>query len=131
MGTYGGGLHKITLDSLNSQLGRIQHYPITRTKSNAANHIYTICTDHTGAVWVGTNGEGIYRFWPEEINAGDKNIRRYVQYKQNYENTHGLTDNYVLSLYEDRGVGFGPAPGMASCIRLIGYKTALSRLVTG
>lgn len=103
VGTYGGGLHKITPDSLNGRLGRIQPYPFTGTHSNsAANHIYTICTDHTGAVWVGTNGEGIYRFKPEEINAGDKNIQRYVHYKQNYANTHGLTDNYVLTLYEDR-----------------------------
>ncbi len=103
VGTQGGGLHRMRLDSLAPRAGGLRPYAFAGAETNvAANHVYTLCADRTGNLWVGTNGEGIYRFRPDDLPDGQPIIRRYVQYRQNYENTHGLTDNYVLTLYEDR-----------------------------
>ena len=100
-GTQGGGLHRMRLDGPGS--GQVRPYAFAGAETNVAtNHVYSLCADRNGTLWVGTNGEGIYRFRPGDLQAGDKTIRRYVQYRQNYENTHGLTDNYVLTLYQDR-----------------------------
>ncbi len=103
VGTGGGGLHRLTFDAAAGRPGRMEHFPLAGTETNpAASHVYALCAARDGSLWVGTNGEGIYRFRPDALRDGDRNVRRYTQYKQNYADTHGLTDNYVLTLYEDR-----------------------------
>ena len=52
------------------------------------NEVMALLPDKNGAMWVGTSGEGLIRFYNGET--------RYIR------QTNGLAENYVQSLFEDR-----------------------------
>jgi signal transduction histidine kinase/ligand-binding sensor domain-containing protein/CheY-like chemotaxis protein len=53
-----------------------------------------IYQDVDGALWIGTQNDGLFRWRPAE--------RRFVQYRHQQGDPHALADNYVYSLFRDR-----------------------------
>jgi len=56
--------------------------------------VYPIFEGRQGDIWIGTNGEGLFRFV--------KKRERFIQYKHDPSIPHSLSGNIVLSIQEDR-----------------------------
>ncbi|HTO93381.1 MAG TPA: SpoIIE family protein phosphatase, partial [Bacteroidota bacterium] len=62
--------------------------------SLAANGVWALCADHTGALWVGTFGGGLDRFEPS--------TGTFVHYRHDPANPSSLINDAILSVMEDR-----------------------------
>lgn len=101
-GTNGGGLNRILLDSAQGYPRQILPIRVAQPEAHQEyDFIYSICTDRTGQVWVGTNGGGIYRFREANLQEGERELRNITRFRQQDGAKGGLNDNYVLALYED------------------------------
>jgi signal transduction histidine kinase/ligand-binding sensor domain-containing protein len=105
IGTYGGGLDKLTYlatpgsnraRSLNPQTVEFSHYKHEPTNPNSLsdNYIESLYEDHTGVLWVGTSQGGLNRF--------DRRSERFYRYTHEPSNTSSISHNNIETLYEDR-----------------------------
>lgn len=91
----GGGLSRY--DPSTEQWTRYQHDP-DDPQSLSDDNVYAILEDSRGVLWVGTEGGGLNRY---EGEGGDGR-GRFIRYKHDPVDPHGLGAAFVSSLYEDR-----------------------------
>jgi GAF domain-containing protein/ligand-binding sensor domain-containing protein len=81
------------LNRFDSQTERFTLYqPIPGGGSSGANSVRAISQDTLGALWVGTES-GLNRFDPE--------LRRFTRYVARPDDPDSLSDDFILSVYED------------------------------
>lgn len=86
VGTWSGGLNKI---SAGKQVVVIEH-PVLKQAP-----IVVLHADHTGTLWIGTRGQGFYRF--KESN-GVVSVKDYTRGKSPET---ALSNNFINAIYED------------------------------
>jgi ligand-binding sensor domain-containing protein/signal transduction histidine kinase len=60
----------------------------------ASTYIFSICEDKLGYLWLGTYGNGIYKF--------DRKTKKIVNYKYNASDPNSIGDNTIWAIHEDR-----------------------------
>ncbi len=98
LGTDGGGLDRLSLDSFSPESDKtpeFQHYRFRDglTGSLSDDHVYTIFEDSDGALWIGTDG-GLNQFLPEKNS--------FLVYRNNPSNSSSLSYDFVRDIYEDQ-----------------------------
>lgn len=70
------------------------HYRDLRGSSNAEHDfgIFNMSSDRSGNLWIGTNGEGLCRYNPENVT--------YAFYKKSETDENSISNNYVTSILE-------------------------------
>jgi len=109
IGTLDGGLNRVipvTLSGDNNSTPVFQHYRHSPDdpKSLSADRIFSIYEDSHGTIWVGTWGGGLNKM---QLTGNDGNTElttsnvSFIRYKNDPDNPNSLSDNGVLSIYED------------------------------
>ena len=80
------------LDRFDPETERFVHYPTLP--------VLSMCQDREGTLWVGTLGGGLGTF-DRESAPGD-GAEQFVYYQNDPNDPHSLSDNTVVSIYEDR-----------------------------
>lgn len=89
LGTFGGLL---CFEPKKQKWSRFVHNPgIPGTLSN--NIIRAFCEDHTGIMWIGTEGGGLNTFDPKTEN--------FSHFLHQADDPHSLSDNKVYAIFED------------------------------
>lgn len=109
IGTVDGGLNRLILDSENTQensLATFQHYKHNPAdpKSLSADRVFSIFEDNRGTLWIGTWGGGLNKLqYAENVNESDDKFSNvtFLHYKNDPAKPNSLSDNGVLSIYED------------------------------
>jgi ligand-binding sensor domain-containing protein/signal transduction histidine kinase len=96
-GTQGGGICRF--DSENDDFVQYHHDP-ENPNSLSHDNIYQIIQDRFGSIWIATWGGGLNRIIPDPKN-GFQGDMEFIKYQNNPNQTLGLPDNRVSSLYED------------------------------
>ncbi|WP_028667391.1 ligand-binding sensor domain-containing protein [Runella zeae] len=79
---------------LNIQVGEIDDF----TSALPADVVVSsVCTDHLGVVWVGTQGKGIYRF---RFNKITRQLLRVGAYQEDLLAKNGLKSSHITCIYE-------------------------------
>jgi DNA-binding NtrC family response regulator/ligand-binding sensor domain-containing protein len=103
IGTYGGGLNRF--DCEKKQFTRFVH-DLNNRHSLGHSEVKAIYKDHAGALWIGTNGGGLNKLVPNPASnrgeGSDRHQNQFVHFVHDSNNPHSLSDNRVLSIYEDR-----------------------------
>ncbi|HVO74851.1 MAG TPA: two-component regulator propeller domain-containing protein, partial [Ignavibacteriaceae bacterium] len=83
------------LDEVINKTGEIIHYHNEPKNKNSLNNneVRSLLVDHTGIVWIGTNGGGLNRYDPATGN--------FSSFKYNASDTNSISNNGVNSLFED------------------------------
>jgi ligand-binding sensor domain-containing protein/two-component sensor histidine kinase len=102
LGTWGKGLFRF-----NKKNGEIRHFYFDNSNPHSLsyNRIMSILVDSEGTIWVGTFGGGLNKVsFSEGIHKHSSVVEEihFIQYKQNPLNRNSLSDNKVISLFEDR-----------------------------
>jgi DNA-binding NtrC family response regulator/ligand-binding sensor domain-containing protein len=63
------------------------------------NWVRAICEDSSGILWIGTFGGGLNKFVPRGTKRAAPN---FIHYRHDPENPKSLSDDQVLSIYQDR-----------------------------
>jgi len=104
IGLYRGGIDKLLLKEatgFNRENEMFIHYhnipnnPVSLS-NNAVN---AILEDSKGVLWVGTDGGGLNKIFPDERNVG---TLKFVRYQNEPARPDSLSDNIVTCLHEDR-----------------------------
>lgn len=90
VGTRGGGFYKTTINPGNETIIEKIH-PLNEVASTITVHCITESAD--GFIWVGTGGEGLWRYNPE-----DNSVKKYGSVKDGT----GVNHTYVFNILEDR-----------------------------
>ena len=105
IGTVDGGLNRLSPGSneINNKVPLIfQHYKNNPNDPNSlsSNRVFSIYEDSQGNLWIGTWGGGLNKL----IKSGNEINSRatFKQYKHDPKNPFSLSDNGVLSIYEDK-----------------------------
>ena len=88
IGTWGGGLNKIT------PTGEVTQYNQPELKKVP---LVALHADLSGVLWIGTRGNGLYRF-KARGEAADIHI-----YQQSSDSTNSLSNNFINAVFEDHG----------------------------
>lgn len=83
------------LNRMDKNSGKVQRF-LPGEKNNAINHhrINALLRDHKGFLWIGTDGGG--------LNCYDQKTGRFKVFQHHPENRKSLSDNRVITVYEDR-----------------------------
>ena len=83
------------LDEVKNNTGEIVHYRNEPKNKNSLNNneVRSVLVDHSGIVWIGTNGGGLNRYDPATGN--------FSSFKSNISDTNSISNNGVNSLCED------------------------------
>ena len=93
-GTQFDGLSRF--DPATGQWTRYRHDP-EEPNSLGFDHVHTMYEDRAGALWIGTWGRGLDRL--DENAPGEGS---FTHYRHDPEDPSSLSDNYVVSIYQDR-----------------------------
>ncbi|MFW6222320.1 MAG: ligand-binding sensor domain-containing protein, partial [Bacteroidota bacterium] len=98
IGTFGGGLNKMVLDSDGNP--RFYHYEAIDDdhESIPVNDIRTLMKDRSGSIWAGTDGGGLFKFMPAS-KPGKK--PDFVLYPRKSSGKYALTNDNIGELEED------------------------------
>jgi PAS domain S-box-containing protein len=96
LGLWGGGVN--LYDPQKNQFTHYQNNPNDPT-SLSYNIIRSIFEDHIGNLWIGTDGGGLNKFIK---GSGQNHPGRFIHYQNNSNDLSSLSNNSVLSIYEDR-----------------------------
>ena len=94
-----------TQDGLNKYDGysfTIYKHEPGNPNSLSDNWVWTIHEDHLGALWIGTLSGGLDRLVLSEAEGSDRELDQFTHYPSDPDDPHSLSDNEVLSIYEDR-----------------------------
>lgn len=95
--TSGGGLNKISLDSVTRRPSVIQGYKIAKFNGiTASDFVNTLSIDSKNNIWAGTDGEGVFKL---QLNDTRSSIETVQQYKKG--NGHGISHSYIYSSLSD------------------------------
>lgn len=98
IGTFYGGLHKLTLDEKNKSVESAKFICFDASSENKnnlnTNSIMALTEDDSGNIWIGTFGGGLNRF------DEDRNSFVHFLHKNSGDNT--LADNDIISLTTDK-----------------------------
>ncbi len=73
---------------------RYRHSP-TDSTTISGNHVWSVCEDQDGSLWIGTSGRGLSRFFPDQ--------QRFVRYRHDARSARSLAgDGEVPWVFEDR-----------------------------
>jgi signal transduction histidine kinase/ligand-binding sensor domain-containing protein len=108
-----GFLWFCTQDGLNKYDGysfTVYKHDPEDANSLSDNWVWTIHEDNSGELWIGTLGGGLDRLVPShalsevkgEAEGLDKEPEQFIHYPSDPDDPHGLSDNEVLSILEDR-----------------------------
>ncbi len=94
LGTYGGGVTRITLGGKNGkpEFTNFKHDP-QDPHSLSNNYVRKIFVDRFGIVWIGTLGSGLDRYDPQ--------TGTFSHYQHKEEDSTSLSNNFVTEIYED------------------------------
>jgi signal transduction histidine kinase/ligand-binding sensor domain-containing protein len=82
------------LDRFDPATGSFTHYRHANNRKSLANDsVYTLLTDHTGRLWVGTYGG---------LDLFDQKTGEFIHYANNPADPGSLSNNIVRVIYEDR-----------------------------
>ncbi len=100
--TNGGGINRLRFGDENDNTFHITHHriDISGGKNNFSDIITSVFADHSGSVWVGTKGDGVYRFHENDVGKKSGKISRFTHYGRRVPNT--FDDDYTNEIYEDR-----------------------------
>ena len=96
VGTWGGGLNKFDRST-----GTFKHYTHNPDDpySLSENTVWSIIQDIKGDIWLGTNNAGLNRMISDPDETGKV---KFIHYKVNPDDPNSLSDNKVLTLFEDQ-----------------------------
>ncbi len=95
IGTWGGGINKY-----DHATERFNHYQADPNNVNSLSHngVLAIYEDPDSILWIGTDGGGLNRFEREDgLSYGT-----FTHYKNDPDNPKSLSNNYVVSIFEDQ-----------------------------
>ena len=97
--TMGGGLNKLFFDDQHRTAG-FKHYLNDSKDLNSLsnNNIFTIYIDRENIFWIGTWGGGLNKMI---THSGDNSSVAFISYKHDPLDIFSLSDDNVLSVYED------------------------------
>ncbi|MGB5893505.1 MAG: two-component regulator propeller domain-containing protein, partial [Ignavibacteriaceae bacterium] len=109
IGTLDGGLNRLLPGSINGNKKSspiFQHYRhiIDDHTSLSADRVFSIYEDSRGTVWIGTWGGGLNKLQLTDNLSESVNTisdATFIHYKNDPDNSNSLSDNGVLSIYED------------------------------
>jgi len=96
IGTFGGGLDKF--DPETELFTHYRHDP-NDPQSLSNDMITSIYEDQSGILWVGTWNGGLNQFDPQSSRGETETFKRY---QHDPADSSSLSDNFVISIYEDR-----------------------------
>jgi DNA-binding NtrC family response regulator/ligand-binding sensor domain-containing protein len=95
IGTNGGGLDKLTFSADGrAQFTHFQHSPGQPT-SLSHNQVFSICEDHLGALWIGTNGGG--------LNLFDRSSQTFTHFTHDPRDPQSISYNEIYDIAVDQG----------------------------
>lgn len=65
-----------------------------------SNNISAVLEDHTGSIWIGTQGDGLFKMLSPQKTAANK--PSFIHYSNNPANPQSLINNNIEVLYQDR-----------------------------
>ena len=94
LGTYGGGLTRITFNK-NTKEPEFTNFKHERKNKNSLsnNYIRKVFIDRFGIVWIGTLGSGLERY--------DVKTNTFTHYSKSDQDSTSARINYVTEIYED------------------------------
>ena len=94
LGTYGGGLTRITFNEKTKEPEFTNFKHEKKDKNSLSNnYIRKVFIDRFGIVWIGTLGSGLDRY--------DVKTNTFTHYSKNTQDSISLRSNYVTEIYED------------------------------
>ncbi|MBN1783092.1 hypothetical protein JW948_18295 [bacterium] len=112
IGTWDKGLRKILPGNRKKLAGSTEtRIPMIRfchdpdnPNSISPNRIYTICQDHTGALWIGSDGDGINVLSAEHVRVQDPDREpvQFAHFRTDPRDPNSLSHNIVMCILEDR-----------------------------
>lgn len=102
LGTWGKGLFMFDKKS-----GELRHFysDTSNARSLSYNRIMSVLVDHEGNIWVATFGGGLNKISFSEGILNKLSVHEeitFLHYKHNPLNSRSLSDNKIISLFEDR-----------------------------
>ena len=98
VGTYGAGLNMLSAEEKNVSPASAKFLRYKNDKNNleslSGNIIMDILQDREGAMWIGTFGGGLDKFYPQS--------NKFIHFQYDKMNSNSLAKNDILSLLEDR-----------------------------
>jgi signal transduction histidine kinase/ligand-binding sensor domain-containing protein/CheY-like chemotaxis protein len=89
VGTFNGGLDFISKDQLYVENPFVERHVLNPDSRDSAEFVLSIHIDEEGIIWVGTYGNGIYRYDPETRSSSV------------YNSENGLSNDVVYTMRED------------------------------
>ena len=98
IGTWGNGI--IKFDRKNEKGTHIFNNPDNST-SLSSNRVLDILTDNSGNIWIATFGAGINKLIKDNSTPNNSDYK-FLHYTSQYKIKNSLSDNKVISLFEDK-----------------------------
>ena len=101
VGTYNHGVEKLPAAELGEARPVFRHYrqPGGEGSFSQVGDVGAVLADRDGAIWIGTLGNGLSLLSSAEAESDD---RKFIAFRAAPDNPGSLSDDTVLSLYEDR-----------------------------
>ena len=98
IGTWGNGV--IRFDPINKTA--IHLYKKNDDESSISfNRITRVLASRDGTIWIGTFGNGLNKLELFDPSKSEQNSYRVTHYKNTVDNSNGLSDDRIISLFED------------------------------
>ena len=98
IGTWGNGV--IRFNPVNKTAFHFYH-KVDDEKSISFNRITRVLASRDGSIWIGTFGNGLNKLEFKKPSPEENNFFRFTHFKQEDDNSNSLSDNRILSLFED------------------------------
>lgn len=97
--TMGGGIYRYRQADSSSN-SKFKKFKIrSNLNKDFTDFIQSLYTDAKGNIWVGTAGDGVYRFNENKINPASKEVKDFDHYYT--QSDKPISDDYIMSIGED------------------------------
>jgi len=95
------GLNKLVLSTKEGSPLAFIHFETNPNDTNSLSHnfVTSICADQSGGFWIGTDGGGLNRFFPNSKDGSPPIFKHWVN---DPGNPNSLSHNHVRSIYKDK-----------------------------
>ena len=125
IGTSEGGLNKF-----DRKKRKFTHYKREANNPNSlsTNSVSSFYEDHNGELWIGTYGGGLNKLIPSDKEGS---APTFIHYNHDPNNPNSLSDNVVISIYEDQMgvIWIGTIGGGLSRMTRIGINLSLTYML--